>query len=37
MDEVLASLQHLRAVQRRGGSAWRAFWGIARTDAEAAG
>lgn len=36
MDEVLASLQHLRRVQRRGGSTWRAFWGLARTDAEAA-
>jgi uncharacterized membrane protein len=28
MDEVLASLQHLRTVQRIGGSAWRAFWGV---------
>jgi hypothetical protein len=28
MDEVLASFQHLRAVKDRGGSAWRAFWGI---------
>jgi hypothetical protein len=25
-DEVLASAQHLRRVQRTGGSAWRAFW-----------
>ena len=25
-DEVLASLQHVRGVQRGGGSAWRAFW-----------
>jgi hypothetical protein len=25
---VLASLQHLRTVQRIGGSAWRAFWGV---------
>ena len=25
-DEVLASLQHVRGVQRQGGSAWRAFW-----------
>lgn len=29
LDEVLASLQHLRRVQRRGGSVWRAFWGLA--------
>ncbi|MGQ0608381.1 MAG: vitamin K epoxide reductase family protein [Chloroflexota bacterium] len=28
MDEVLASAQHLRGVKRRGGSAWRAFWGM---------
>lgn len=27
MDEVLASLQHLKQVRRDGGSAWRAFWG----------
>jgi hypothetical protein len=27
MDEFLASLQHLRRVQRAGGSVWRAFWG----------
>ncbi|HET6627558.1 MAG TPA: vitamin K epoxide reductase family protein [Nocardioidaceae bacterium] len=27
VDEVLASLQHLRRVQRRGGSLWAAFWG----------
>lgn len=26
MDEVLASLQHIRRVQRAGGSTWRAFW-----------
>lgn len=26
MDEVLASLQHLKAVRTSGGSAWRAFW-----------
>ncbi len=26
MDEVLASLQHVRGVQRDGGSTWRAFW-----------
>lgn len=30
MDELLASLQHLRRVHDRGGSVWRAFWG--RTD-----
>lgn len=29
MDEVLASLQHLRRVQRAGRSTWRAFWGLA--------
>jgi uncharacterized membrane protein len=28
MDEVLASLQHLRQEQLRGRSAWRAFWGL---------
>jgi uncharacterized membrane protein len=28
MDEVLASLQHLRRVSRRGGSTWAAFWGM---------
>jgi uncharacterized membrane protein len=28
VDEVLASLQHLRRVQRDGGSVWRAFWGL---------
>lgn len=27
MDEMLASLQHLRRVQLSGGSAWNAFWG----------
>ena len=27
MDEVLASLQHLARVRRRGGSAWQVFWG----------
>ena len=26
VDEVLASLQHLRRVRRDGGSVWRAFW-----------
>ena len=28
MDEVLASLQHLRRTHDRGGSGWRAFWGL---------
>jgi uncharacterized membrane protein len=28
MDEVLASLQHLKHEQRRGRSVWRAFWGL---------
>jgi hypothetical protein len=28
MDEVLASLQHVRREQRQGRSAWRAFWGL---------
>jgi uncharacterized membrane protein len=28
MDEVLASLQHLKRVRARGESAWRAFWGL---------
>jgi uncharacterized membrane protein len=28
MDEVLASLQFLRAEKRRGLSGWRAFWGL---------
>jgi uncharacterized membrane protein len=28
VDEVLASLQHLRRVRRDGGSLWRAFWGV---------
>lgn len=28
MDEVLASLQHVRCEQRAGRSAWRAFWGL---------
>ena len=27
VDEVLASLQHLRRVRLEGGSAWHAFWG----------
>jgi hypothetical protein len=29
LDEVLASLQHLRRVGDGGGSVWRAFWGVA--------
>lgn len=29
MDELLASLQYLARVGRRGGSRWRAFWGMA--------
>jgi hypothetical protein len=29
MDELLASLQHLKRVKRRGESVWRAFWGKA--------
>jgi uncharacterized membrane protein len=28
LDEVLASLQHLRRVRAQGGSVWRAFWGL---------
>jgi hypothetical protein len=28
MDELLASLQHLRRVREGGGSVWRAFWGL---------
>lgn len=28
MDEVLASLQHVRRAQLQGRSAWRAFWGL---------
>jgi hypothetical protein len=28
MDESLASLQHLHRVKARGGSLWRAFWGL---------
>lgn len=28
MDEILASLQHLRREQRRGCSLWRTFWGL---------
>jgi uncharacterized membrane protein len=32
MDEILASLQELRRVRARGGSLWRAFWGLAPAD-----
>lgn len=34
MDEVLASLQHIRRAprDRRDGSMWRAFWGLAERD-----
>lgn len=28
VDEVLASLQHLKGVRARGGSVWRSFWGL---------
>jgi hypothetical protein len=28
MDEVLASLQYLKRARARGGSVWRAFWGL---------
>ncbi len=28
VDEVLASLQHLKRVRRDGSSVWRAFWGL---------
>lgn len=28
MDELLASLQHLRRVKHSGASVWRAFWGL---------
>ena len=30
MDEVLASLQHLKRVHAEGDSVWRAFWGLGR-------
>ncbi len=33
MDEVLASLQHLKRERREGRSAWRAFWGLAPSEA----
>ncbi len=35
MDEVLASLQHVRQTQRDGGSAWRALWGMRQMPAGA--
>lgn len=35
MDEVLASLQHLRRVQYRGHSVFRAFWGLGPKDGSA--
>jgi len=28
LDELLASLQHLKRIRRQGGSVWRTFWGI---------
>ena len=34
MDEVLASLQHLRRVHDRGASVWHAFWGMGLPPAE---
>jgi uncharacterized membrane protein len=34
LDELLASLQHLRRVRDRGGSLWRAFWGLEDTAAD---
>lgn len=37
MDEVLASLQHVKRVSLAGGSAWRAFWGLSPERAGAAG
>ncbi|HUH06229.1 MAG TPA: vitamin K epoxide reductase family protein [Egibacteraceae bacterium] len=37
MDEVLAALQHVRRVQRAGGSAWDAFWGRESIEAFGAG
>ena len=36
-DEVLASLQHVRAEQRAGRSGWRAFWGVGSRPAAAGG
>lgn len=35
MDEVLASLQHLKRRRGRGASLWRAFWGVDRERAAA--
>ncbi len=35
LDETLASLQHLRREARRGGSTWRAFWGLGEPSPEA--
>jgi hypothetical protein len=29
VDEVLASLQHLRRERAEGASSWRVFWGVA--------
>lgn len=37
LDEVLASLQHLRRVSARGESSWAAFWGSQAGGASAAG
>jgi hypothetical protein len=37
MDEVLASLQHLRAEADAGRSVWRAFWGLSESVPAAAG
>ncbi|MFZ0388853.1 MAG: vitamin K epoxide reductase family protein [Calditrichia bacterium] len=34
LDEVLASLQYLKRVKRRGNSVWRAFWGVSNQDRE---
>lgn len=31
MDEMLASLQHLKRESQRGASLWRAFWGLSAT------
>lgn len=31
MDEMLASLQHLKRVRQRGFSTWQAFWGMRRS------
>lgn len=37
MDELLASLQHLKRVGEAGGSRWRAFWGRGADDARGCG